>query len=102
MVRSAFGHAVTRNTHTTQCCQLLQRGFPIKSGTHGRCCGDEAIKEVMNQLGGNGQPLIDVDRAEQSLNSVGHDAGLVSTTGGFFALAQANEFTQTETATNVG
>ena len=53
-------------------------------------------------LGGDLEPLVDVDRAEQGLDAVGQDRRLVTTAGGDLAAAEHDVVAEAERAGDVG
>src|SRR5690606_26799138 len=76
--------------------QLLQRGLPVQPGAEPGGGRDERVEQPVHQLGGGVQAEVQVDRADQRLQGVGEDGGLVPAAGALLAAAQPDELRSEE------
>ena len=78
-----LGHA-----EVVQGAELLEAGLPVESRAHGRGGLQHRVEEQVDDAGGLVEAGAEVDGADQGLDGVGEDRGLLAATGRLLALAE--------------
>ena len=82
--------------------ELLQAGLPVQAGAEGGRLGHQRVEEAVHELAGGLDARRQVDRADDGLDGVGEDRGLVAAAGGLLAAAEADVVAEAEGAADVG
>src|SRR4051794_1101532 len=101
VVRTLLGHHVLRDAEVQLCGELLQAGLPVQARAErgGRC--QQRVDEAADEGGRDLDAVLDVDRADQRLDGVGEDRGLVPAAAALLALAEQEVVTDAERAGDV-
>ncbi len=88
VVRALLAHHVLRDAERERRGQLLQRGLPVQPGAALGRVGQHRVEQLVHDLAGLVEAVLHVDGAEQRLQRVGEDAGLVPAAGDLLAAAE--------------
>ena len=90
MVRAAFLDVVFGRAQNLRRGQLLQRRFPVQARAQARRAGDHRVEQAVHERVRRREALVQVNGADDRLQGVGQDRGLVPAAGALLALAQAD------------
>src|SRR5918998_415342 len=87
-------HSVLGHTHLVTGCELLEAGLPIQARTQQRSHHQQRVEQPVHHLAGCVHTVLQVHRADQCLDGVGEDAGLVPAPGELLPPAQQDVLAQ--------
>src|SRR5919106_2999751 len=102
VVGSLFGDAIVGHAEHALGGEFLQRRLPVQAGAqHGRG-RDQVVHQPVDERRRGIQAAVQIDGADQSLDRVGQDRGLVTATRGFLTPAQVHVRAQLESSPYLG
>src|SRR5512144_2260588 len=85
VVGALLGHHVLGDAEAVGRGQLLETGLPVEGRAELRRPGDEPVDQTVHQVGTDLDAVLQVGRADQRLEGVGEDRGLVPPAAGLLA-----------------
>jgi hypothetical protein len=82
--------------------QLLQTRLPVQAGPEVRGLLDQRVEEPVDQLARGLQAPVEIDRADDGLQGVGQDRGLVPAARALLAAAEPDERAEVQPARDLG
>ena len=102
MVGAALVDVVLGHAQDTGGGQFLQRGLPVQAGPEPGRLGYHRVEQPVDERARLRQAPLDVDGADDRLEGVGQDRGLVAPARAFLAPAQPDVVAQMQPARHVG
>src|SRR6478672_279504 len=82
--------------------ELLEAGLPVQAGAESGGVLHQRVEEQVHDLAGGLEPAAEVDRADERLDRVGQDRGLVAPAGGLLAPAELDVPAEVDGAGHLG
>ena len=102
MVGALVVDDVLRDAEAVLGGELLQRGLPVEGGAERRGGLDERVEELVHEHRGDLDAAGEVDGADQRLDGVGEDRGLVATAGALLAATELDVLAEPDAAADLG